>query len=474
MIMTNFSDRSKKKSPIISKTTANQAVDQTFHDLRRAFSKREIDQLAWDSGLNKRSSAKVRGFDFLLSLLVASLDPAHASLERISDIFTRVNGSMKVSPQALMKKINSEASVQFLKSIFSHLFKKRLVHISEKSISALDRFTKVWIQDSSVIQLNKKLHPYFKGSGGRASSSFAKLDAIYEYKAKDVTRIKLTDQGEADQRLSLDIEEFLVEDGLVLRDLGYLRVDALERIMAKKAFFLSRLKLDFKVYLSKEDGQEVDLVKHLEEHYSGCAVMDLQVFITKKKVPVRLIVSKAPEEVANKRRREARQTAKKQGRMLKDKTLRLMSLTIFITNVPLEVWKPEDVFTVYGLRWQIELIFKCWKSKLQISYLKGIKAERIISLIYARLALILLVNEIYKLTEFIGSNLLMKEVSMIKVYEWIRDAERLIDIIKGPMSSCERRFFIQTVSKSMCMQTRNRKTTLKRICEIETMVEKVN
>lgn len=474
MNISDFSLQINKKSQVLTKLNAKQAVQQTLNDIKNQFLKQEINALAWDSGFLKRSSAKISGFDFLRSLLVASLDPSHASLERISEILMRVSRSTKVTAQALMEKVNSAHTVNFLKAVFRNVLSNKTIELIENSQVPLNSFSKVLIQDSSVIQLNEKLQEHFKGSGGRASSSFAKLDVIYDYKSKTFEHIKLTDQGEADQKLSCDINNYLVDNALVIRDLGYLRSDVLELIKAKKAFFLSRLKLNLKVYLFKDDVNEMNLYKYVEEHCNSNGIVDLQVFLTDKKMPIRLIASKAPEEVVNKRRRDARASAKKQGRVLTEKTLRLKGLTIFITNVPEDIWKPEIILTMYKVRWQIELIFKCWKSRLQISYLKGINPERIRSMIYARLILILIVNKIYKLTEFIGRNLLGREVSMSKVYEWIRDIERVIRLLKGCMNGCEGRYFIDTISKSMCMQKRKQKTTFRNICEDELFYQKVS
>jgi len=98
--------------------------------------------------------------------------------------------------------------------------------------------------------------------------------------------------------------------------------------------------------------------------------------------------------------------------------------------------------------------------------LKGINPERIRCLIYARLILVLIVNQIYKLTEFIGQNLLGCEVSMAKVFEWIKDSQRLISIIKGRTTTYEKRSFINIVSKSMSMQNRKRETTFRSILEL--------
>ena len=358
MTITQFSLQINKKPIARTKKFANQIIQQTFDVIGSQFSKREINDLAWETGLIKRSSAKIGGYDFLASLLVASLDPAHSSLERICEIITRINRSTRITAQAVMAKINTEDSVNFLKSVFSNILSKKAAEFTEVYKVPLRFFSKVLIQDSSVIQLNGKLQKHFKGSGGRASSSFAKLDVIYDYKSKDFERIKLTDQGEADQKLSLEIEGSLVENALVIRDLGYLRLDGLEQIQSKKAFFLSRYKLNLNLYESCDDDSEIDLVEYVEKHGIN-GVLDMQVYLTDKKIPVRLIASKAPEEVVNKRRRIVRATAKKQGRSLTEKTLKLMSLTIFLTNVPKEIWKAEMAFTIYKIRWQIELIFKC-------------------------------------------------------------------------------------------------------------------
>lgn len=450
----------------LTKNAAKQIVDQAFNGLKRMFTKRSIEELAWETGFIKRSSSKLGGFDFLASLLISSIDGAHASLEKISDILAHVGRRTSVTSQAIMKRINNENAVNFLKSAFSKIMNERVLKLNEIAPSLLKTFSKVLLQDSSTVILDEKLQVHFKGSGGRASKASAKFDVIYDYKAKEYEAIRLTDQREADQNLALNIDDVLTENSLVIRDLGYLRIDSLIRIIAKKSFFLSRLKSNMLVYLNREDENPVDLGVYLAKHCKH-GVFDQVVFITAKKLQVRLVAYKAPEEVVNKRRRDAIATAKKQGRTFKASTLKFFAFTVFITNVSADIWKADVIGTIYRIRWQIELIFKCWKSRVQIHYLIGTSKERIMCLIYARLIFILLVNEIYKLADFIGTHRSGKMVSMPKVFEWIKDTGRLIKIINGSMRSWEKHLFIETISRSMCMQTRNRKTTLEIICECE-------
>ena len=457
----------------LTKKAIKQTIDQTFDKIKKIFCKTTIEELAWETGFIKRSSSQIKGFDFLTSLLISSIDTSHASLERISDILAHVSRRTAVTSQAIMKRINSENTVTFLKAVYSKIMKERLLMLDEIPSPLLRPFSKVFLQDSSIVTLHEKLQANFKGSGGRASKASAKFDVIYDYKAKEYEEIKLTDQRDADQKLGLRIENVLTENSLVIRDLGYLRVDGLIQIIAKKAFFLSRLRSDILVYLNRDDENPVDLGAYLAKQCKH-SMLDQEVFITAEKLQVRLVAYKAPEEVVNKRRRDARATAKKQGRILKESTLKFFAFTVFITNVPAEIWKVEVIGTIYRVRWQIELIFKCWKSRAQIHYLKGINPERIMCLIYVRLIYILLVHQIYRLSEFVEFHSSGGMVSMPKVFEWMRDAGRLVMIIKGSMPVWEIDLFMKSISRNMCMNTRNRKTTFERLCELEFFGQKNN
>jgi hypothetical protein len=369
-----------------------------------------------------------------------------------------------VTAQSLMERINSAASVSFLKSLQEYLLQNRLSEwISEFPSDLLAQFSKILIQDSSVFELHEKLQKQFKGSGGRASKSCAKIDVIYDLKTKQYEQILLTDQSEADQKLGLAIEKYLTEKSIVIRDLGYLRVDSLKEIINRSAHFLSRFRSSHLVYLNVQDETPLDLAAYLKKKCKNQKVVDLDIYMTNEKLPVRLVAYKAPQWVVDQRKREAHKTAKKQGRTLQEKTLILMSYTIFITNVPSNIWKPEVIGTIYRIRWQIELLFKSWKTGMNIHYLKGINENRIRTLVYARLILMILVNEFYKLADFLcPSN---REISMQKVFNWIRDNERLTRILKGRLGWSEERYFIDTIQKTMCKQKRKRKTSYEGILE---------
>ena len=55
---------------------------------------------------------------------------------------------------------------------------------------------------------------------------------------------------------------------------------------------------------------------------------------------------------------------------MKDKSKRLMSMNVYITNTSLEEVPTNYVHSLYSLRWQIEILFKTRKSFFEIDECK--------------------------------------------------------------------------------------------------------
>jgi len=92
-----------------------------------------------------------------------------------------------------------------------------------------------------------------------------------------------------------------------------------------------------------------------------------------------------------------------------------MAWNLFITNVPPTIWKTATIIKVYPLRWQIELIFKSWKSYLHLASLHDQKEDSTLCYLYGRMLLILF-N--YALCPQIRATLWLKhkrELSLLKL-----------------------------------------------------------
>ncbi len=88
-----------------------------------------------------------------------------------------------------------------------------------------------------------------------------------------------------------------------------------------------------------------------------------------------------------------------------EKSKRLTGINIYITNIAWEIVPKEHVHDLYSLRWQVEIVFKTWKSFFQIDRCKDVKRERLECHLYGQLIAILICSS----TLFRMRELLLKE-----------------------------------------------------------------
>jgi len=432
--------------------------------LQSLISKEEIEKLAKETLFIKRSSYRLSGYIFVLALLISSLDARYYSLEALCSLIRELDPSIDIQPQSLMERMNSPEAAIFLEAVEKRGLEKKIQkEFSNLPISILKPFKKLLLQDSTILNLHAKLQNFFKGSGGRASKSCLKIDLIFDLKANRFESTIIKDMKQTDQTLSREITKLVKEDCLIIRDLGYCNLDNLKNIQYKGGYFLSRCRSGLLIYLKENSEDPLDLVTYLAKHHPQDAMIDLDLYLTEKKFKVRMVIYRTPQEIADERKRKAHAIAKKQGRTLKKNTLELMNFTIFITNVSRDIWKPEVVGTVYRLRWTIELIFKNWKSEMNIHYLAGINPNRIRCLIFSKLLAVFIVNQIYQLAVLYAEKFLAKELSMNKTFKWLRNNSHIVSLLKNGLNSASGAFFLREISRTMVRAKRKRKSVLQMV-----------
>jgi hypothetical protein len=427
--------------------------------IKEVFNPRELSKAAHQTKFIQRSTVILQGKDFVELMTTASMDSKAVSLEGLCSELREINPDANITPQSLMEKINRSESVDFLKSVFYQAIEKGLRNIGERlPPDLLAPFNNVWLEDCSECVLNEKLQEEFKGSSGVTSKSCVKLDFIYEIKQRNIFSVDLKDRRSPDQKLAQRHLQIVKKGDLWIRDLGFFDVSVFKAMMAVSAFFLSRLPACVYVYWKKGDKEPIDLAKHINTEFPGESVIDIEVYITTEKLPVRLIAYRAPKEIAEKRRREANKEDKKKGRQRSKASLDRLDFTFFVTNVPKEIWKPEIVGTIYTVRWQVELIFKSWKSQLQINYLKGINPHRIKCLLYGKLILIVIINIIYKFCDIYAQKL-EREISLHKLVNWLKRNMRIDSLIFQRRNYKFFEALIREIPISLSKKKRRRKTT---------------
>jgi hypothetical protein len=355
----------------------------------------KLQRKAVECGFYKRSSKLLPAKFFDILLHSASIN-GQFSLSQFS-CEAAVSSGISVTKQALDGRFN-ETAVSFVKSVLEDQLNNQIGQTLESDF--LKKFARVKIKDSTRFDLPDRLKDKFPGFGDKITSE-AGTSIQYEFDIKngkmldlDITSVKRTDYQDAREKVS-DIEK----GDLVIRDLGYFSSDVLKQIMVQEAFFLSRLRMKMLVY--DEDLNEISFSKlYARMIKNNFTHTEMEVFIGQnEKVPVRLIVDIIPDEVYQKRLRLIEKENKKKGYKTSDEYKIRARFNLLITNVEVKDLPSEKVYSLYKTRWQIELIFKTWKSVCGIHKIHPMSYHRLMCLLYAKFILILINNQIINLLQ---------------------------------------------------------------------------
>lgn len=437
----------------------------------------QICELARKTGFVKRCSSRLSGDEFIQLLIIESADGEKNTLRGAIDTLTQLKSKATMTVQALSQRINTKPAAALVICVFEKTLEvvmnqvNRVITTSNKMPKLLSFFPNVYLQDSSESQLDAALKEEYKGSGGgsgngKGDASF-KVDLIYEYKKKILSYFKVTDRREPDVILGGKILEIIKNGDLVIRDLGYSCVKGFRQIQEVGAFFLSRLHANLNVFLNEQDTQAVSLGSFLEKKAKKSGVVDLMIFLSKEMFKCRMIAYRVPPEIEKNRREEYLKECKKKKRKPNKEYIKRLSFTIFITNVTVTMWSGEVIGTIYRLRWQVELIFKSWKSNLKFDFLEGTNVFRIQCLIYARLTAILMMFTVYTHIDKATLEMLEKEISIHKIIDWLTKNGRFFGIVVNGFCKDLWKSLVRDSKQILCKEKRKRRKTTRELIEYE-------
>jgi hypothetical protein len=168
---------------------------------------------------------------------------------------------------------------------------------------------------------------------------------------------------------------------LHLSDLGFFDLNKLAQQSQQGVWWISRVP----ALLNKQadDGTSEALTDWLKHHRADR--LDTPVSLgTKNRLDCRLVAVRLPEKVAQQRLRKLRKKLKKRGHTLSDRQRVLCQWHVLITNLPADKFSIEDIRTLYRVRWQVELLFKRWKSLVGLGRSRGHRAYRVLCETYAK------------------------------------------------------------------------------------------
>jgi hypothetical protein len=362
----------------------------TVEKLTEFFSPDQIEARARRTKFVQRAS-KITGKLFLALVTLGRWSTAKTTVPQLAAKAAQLEVPVDITPEALQPRMTARA-VAFLQDLLQTAFAR--LHtgdtICEEGIFA--PFPRVHIADSTGFGLPESLAKEFPGAGGSGSKAGAKIQLVWEYKSHTFAHFALIPWNVPDSTYVDTGVAFARAGALFLFDLGYFKLTAFATIVAAQAYFLSRLNHQATV-------REVVGGRHQTLELATSLAADPRAVIEKaivlgasERIPPRLIAVRMPEAIVNERRRRAHAAAKKAGYTPSHAHLTLMAWNLFITNVPATVWPPKTVAVAYSLRWQVELVFRAWKSGLHVATLTTTTKYSTLCYLYGRMLLILLTS----------------------------------------------------------------------------------
>ena len=370
----------------------------------------EINRIANEVGLCKR----IRKFTPMELLKMVTFSPNNIAKDILNEISLNLfeESDILVSSESLNKRFNS-TFVKFLKAIFLELLNIKLdIKKPEKNI---EETFNILLTDSTVSKLHSSLSEEYPGGRNQEGPySSLKINLIKDLKNNTPVDVQVSRGTKNDYEFLPRIKKFMKSKDLILNDLGYCSLEFLKNVIKKKAFFVSKLKLNslktiflenptpeyFKNGTIKVQNRFIpfDVEKECNSMIAGeiREFENVHIGSDSHKLPCRLIITKLDGALEERRYK----TITKKIRMcrgIKEENRKMAKFGFMITNLSKDLYPKEQIYPIYSLRWQIELEFKNWKSILEIDESgRKLKKERIEAHFYGKLINILVNNEVSK------------------------------------------------------------------------------
>jgi hypothetical protein len=320
---------------------------------------------------------RISGAQFVQTVVGSFLADPHATYETMVGLAAELG--VTISPQGLQARFDDTA-VACLQQVLAATIQQALA-ADPAILPLLDRFVAVEVQDSTTIALPDTLAERFAGCGGSRGRVAAALKAHFRWELRS-GRLDgpILQDGRASDR-AVDFARRAAPGTLRLRDLGYWHLDDLLHDARDGRLWLLRLKPG--TALISIEGQRLDLVELLSAQTGD--MLDQPILLgSRQRLPARLIARRLDPEAAATRLRRYEHTAQRKGRCLSASTRLLCAWELLVTNVPASQLAADEAWIVYGVRWQIELLFKLWKQHGKLDESRGVQPARVMAEVYAK------------------------------------------------------------------------------------------
>jgi DDE family transposase len=340
-----------------------------------------VEPLAQATGFVRRRS-KLSGVRFVQTLVFGWLADPDLPLAGLCQVAASLG--VRISPQGLEQRFTPQAADLLRRVLEQALATLARVRATPTLGSLLDRFSAVFVSDCTVIGLPGALATTWPGCGNASTPapSSAALKAAVRLELRGGTlHGPVLCPGRTHDRAAPEPGPPAAAGALDVADLGYFSLERFAGLSARGVFWLSRLQMGTVLWVRGQRHTAESFVPTLTaDRYDGPIELG-----GRHRLPARLVAVRVPPPIARERRRRLHADARRRGQLVSRRRLLLADWTLLVTTVPPTLLSTAEVVTVYGARWQIELLFKLWKSCGGLARSRSAKPQRILCEVYAKL-----------------------------------------------------------------------------------------
>lgn len=333
--------------------------------LKRIFSEETLNELGKQVKFSRRNRTITPH-----RLALAFLDVLGSSkVESIADIQRGFNALFGVNVQykPFYNQLAKANFPEFMRQLFVSLLEQLACRaLSFSSDSPFSRFKQIILHDGTSFAVHPALQESYPGRFRTTSPAAVELHVSMDLLQESVEQVVLAPDCEAEAQFLP--EPSTLEGCLIMGDRGYFKKDYMAQLIDSGAFFIIKGKSNINPTITRVitgDGKDI---KSWRDKSLGAVKgklrknqpmdMDIQWQERGKRLSCRLIVSWNPETQV---------------------------YQYLVTNLPREDFETSDITDGYHLRWQIELLFKEWKSYANLKAFNTTKDEIAEGLIWGSL-----------------------------------------------------------------------------------------
>jgi hypothetical protein len=326
-------------------------------------------RLAKETGFIQRDR-QLTGAGFAQSTVLGWLNQPDATRSQLHHAV--VKSGMRISLQGFDKRFTPRAGV-FMRHLVVEALKEVLN--SEGSKPIFSQFKGVYLTDCSQTI-----------SGDRREKLAVRLELQQGH-----LQIALEEANTNDQRTGV-VEQSLPTGALHIADLGFFNLKRFKRWNEQAVYWLSRFKVG--TWLYDEAGQALDLLACLKQQQTDTLCLPVQTG-KRDRVGAYLVAQRVSAAVLDNRQAQFKELRRRQHPVSASKVA-LAEWTIYLTSVPDLTF--EQAHTLARSRWQIELVFKLWKSHVHLTRSRSTDPCRQQCEFYAKLLAVLVSHWILLVT----------------------------------------------------------------------------